>query len=83
MIFNSGKSKIDEYAIEFDEEGVYYHHMSNVDSLSWSQYLKYEIKGVLEKTLTIYGKDKKISFSLPLFDPGQQKTIISELNRKS
>ena len=82
VAFNSGKSKIDEYSIEFTKEGVRYLHMATLECISWSSFRSYKIWGIFNKTLTIYADDYKISLDFYLFDGKQQKNIIAKLREK-
>jgi len=82
FLFNSGTSRVDEYAIEFSDKEIIYLHMAEKDTLAWSDYEKYEISGIIRKTLTIYGKAKKLPIELMLFNSEQRKNIISTLDER-
>jgi hypothetical protein len=81
-VFNSGTTRIDEYAIEFSSEGIDYQNMAEKETIAWSDYEKYEVSGIVSKTLTICGKSKRMSIDLMIFNSSQRKSIISTLNER-
>ncbi len=83
FVFNSGSFRIDEYAVEFSDEGINYLHMTKKDTITWSEYKKYEISGIIKNNLTIYGKARKLTIDLLIFNSKQRKSIISTLSRRA
>ncbi len=82
FIFNSGSSKVEEYAIEFSDDGLHYEHMAERDTVKWSEYKSYKVSGIISKVLTIQAESQKIIIDLMRFNAEHRKSIISELNKR-
>ncbi len=80
MLFNSWKNKVDEYSIEFTEDGIRYINMGVIDFLPWSEFKEYKISGKFDRVLKIDGENTEIKFDLGVFNSLQQKGIISNLS---
>lgn len=82
LVFNSGKARVDEYALEFTDQDIRYWHMADLEIIKWSEFEGFCIRGFISKEVVIYGKTQKIAFVKDLFSPEQQSSIIEYLSSR-
>ena len=81
LLLNSGKARIDEYSIEFSEEGITFRRMGEMTRLLSGEVSGYKVTGFMFKRLVIRGKKSNIAFELSLFTKRQQSEIMACLAR--
>ncbi|MDE3270931.1 hypothetical protein [Pseudoalteromonas sp. G4] len=82
MLFNSGKSKIVEYSLELNSDGIHLTEFGKTKSVLWNDYAGYSVGG-LPKTVSIKTPlNGELEFGYFVFSQGQRNRIFEALKFK-
>ncbi|WP_444901997.1 hypothetical protein ACJJIG_02480 [Microbulbifer sp. SSSA007] len=80
-VFNSGKSKVEEYSFLITEDAIVFRSLLGSDYMPISEYKDYVVKGWWPMTICIIGSESSIEFSQSVFSAKQINKIKNELDR--
>lgn len=79
-VFNSGKSKVEEYSFSVTEDAIVFHSLTKSGYMPIPEYKSYVVKGWWPKTICIIGSKSSIKFSQSVFSEKQINQIKGELD---
>ncbi|WDE09981.1 hypothetical protein [Thalassomonas haliotis] len=83
IIFNSGKSKIIEYGLALDEQGISYIKYGGKQKIAWSDFTGFESKQSFPRMILLKSADEQnIAFSYYTFSSSQRRALFDYLSAK-
>lgn len=83
IIFNTGNTKVIEHGVEFNEQGVSYIHYGNKQTILWSNFQGFCLKGKFPRLVLLSNSiGKNIEFNYYAFSSSQRQEIFTYLSAK-
>ncbi|GHE83562.1 hypothetical protein [Thalassotalea profundi] len=83
VVFNSGQSKIIEYGLEANENGISFIKYGSKQTINWSDFAGFVIINRLPRLIILKGaNDQNIEFSYYTFSSEQRKELFQVLSTK-
>ena len=83
VVFNSGKSKVIEYGVELNDEGVSFIKYGSTQTILWTDFAGFTIKNKLPRSIILKNTNSQnIEFSYYTFSSEQRRELFRVLSTK-